>query len=185
MTPLSLHSRQGLPDSLRLLLPLYPRADWSDHRNFDGLIAFWLDRHLGFRSMTARMAEHAQAFLDRTEEPAVLAGRLAHLGNRFLQDLHGHHGIEDAHFFPRLTVLEPRLALGFEMLEADHQAIDGVLARFAASANALLRAPADLSLAGGFSHELGAITALLDRHLVDEEDLIVPVILDRGPQAFD
>ena len=185
MTSLSLHSRQGLPDALRLLLPLYPRADWSDHRNFDGLIAFWLDRHIGFRSMTARMAEHAQAFLDRTEEPAVLAGRLAHLGNRFLQDLHGHHGIEDAHFFPRLTVLEPRLALGFDMLEADHQAIDGVLARFTTSANALRSAPADLTLAGGFSRELGAITALLDRHLVDEEDLIVPVILDRGPQAFD
>ena len=185
MTKHSLDTRPGLPDALRLLLPLYPRADWADHRNFDGLVAFWLDRHLGFRSMTARMAEHGRSLLDRTEDPMVLAGRLSRLGNRFLQDLHGHHGIEDAHFFPRLARLEPRLSAGFDMLETDHQAIDGLLARFTASSNVMLSSTADLNLVELFSRDVAAITRLLDRHLVDEEDLIVPVILDRGPQAFD
>ena len=40
MTDLALDTRPGLPDALRLLLPLYPRANWTLHRNFDGLVSF-------------------------------------------------------------------------------------------------------------------------------------------------
>lgn len=185
MTAYPLENRQGLPDGLRILLPLYPRNLWSQHRNFDGLVAFWLDRHLGFRAKTARMAAETDALLDRARDPQDFAVGLSSLGNHFLHDLHGHHTIEDVHFFPRLTRMEPRLALGFDMLETDHQAIDGLLQRFTSAANALLRSPADLTLAAGFAGELAHITRLLDRHLTDEEDLIVPVILDRGPEALD
>jgi len=180
-----LDTRTGLPDSLRLLLPLYPRELWDKHHNFDGLVAFWLDRHLGFRRMTERMAADTQSLLDRAQDPQDFAARLSRLGNHFLQDLHGHHSIEDAHFFPRLTAMEPRLTRGFEMLETDHQAIDGLLQRFTTAANTLLQAPGDLTHAAGFASELSDIARLLDRHLIDEEDLIVPVILDRGPGALD
>ena len=185
MPPLSLDTRPGLPDSLRLLLPLFPRPDWPQHPNFDGLVAYWLDRHLSFRDLTARMTRDTQALLDQRVAPESYANTLARLGSHFLQDLHGHHTIEDAHFFPRLTLLEPRLTRGFDMLEADHHAIDAHLHAFATAANAVLTDPATLTAAAGFATNLAALTTLLDRHLTDEEDLIVPVILSHGPGAVE
>lgn len=185
MTLPPLESRTALPEALRLLLPDFPRPLWQGHRNFDGLVAFWLDRHLNFRALTARMQADARLFLDRKLDPQAHATGLLRLGNRFLQELHGHHRIEDAHFFPRLTALEPRLVAGFDMLETDHQAIDGLLQRFAAAANAVLQSPEATDPVATFHAELGQITALLDRHLTDEEDLIVPVILRHGPGAVE
>ena len=186
MTDLALASRPGLPEALRALLADFPRADWTLHRNFDGLVSFWLDRHLNFRDLTARMTLETHSVLDRSADPRLFAATISRLGNRFLTELHGHHQIEDSHFFPRLTALERRLERGFVMLEADHLAIDILLHRFTTSANAVLanwQTAALVSQAATFATDLSAITALLDRHLVDEEDLIVPVILRHGPGA--
>jgi hemerythrin-like domain-containing protein len=185
LTDLSLETRSRLPDALRLLLPDYPRSDWAGHDNFDGLVAFWLDRHLNFRDLTAGMSAATQSLMDRATDPQAYAASLARNGNRFLQELHGHHQIEDMHFFPRLTRLEPRLLRGFDMLETDHLAIGGLLDRFTTAANAVLTDPANLTAAAAFAADLDRITALLDRHLTDEEDLIVPVILHHGPGAVE
>jgi iron-sulfur cluster repair protein YtfE (RIC family) len=188
MTHTSLDTRTGLPDALRALLADYPRTDWTLHRNFDGLVSFWLDRHLNFRALTATMAAQTAAILDQSADPQHFAATLSHLGNRFLSELHGHHQIEDSYFFPRLTQLEHRLAHGFDMLETDHLAIDGLLHRFTTSANAVLttwQTPALLTHAAAFAADLHTITTLLDRHLTDEEDLIVPVILHHGPHMVE
>lgn len=185
---LPLETRTALPDPLRLLLAEFPRADWARHGNFDGLVAFWLDRHLAFRQMTADMTAQTQALLNGRTDPQVFALRLARQGSQFLDHLHGHHQIEDAHFFPALSLAEPKLARGFDLLEEDHLAIDRHLAGFVTSANTLLtgwRAAATLTpAAGGFLGSLEGITALLDRHLTDEEELVVPVILRHGPDHF-
>ena len=185
MPDLALARRHGLPDALRALLADHPRVDWTVHRNFDGLVSFWLDRHLNFRDLTARMSAATQSLLDRATDPQTYAAALARNGNRFLQELHGHHQIEDMHFFPRLTRLEPRLLRGFDMLETDHLAIGGLLDRFATSANAVLTDPSTLTHAAAFAADLATIATLLDRHLTDEEDLIVPVILRHGPGAVE
>lgn len=188
MTDISLTDRTGLPGPLQALLALYPRDTWTFHNNFDGLVAFWLDRHLNFRTLTAQMAQGAQAVLDGQIDPERHAATLTRLGNRFLTELHGHHQIEDAHFFPRMTRLERRLERGFQMLEADHHAIDGLLHGFTSSANAVLtgwQGPDQRSVTAAFLADLHKTTALLERHLTDEEDLIVPTILHHGPGVFD
>ena len=185
---LPLETRTALPDPLRILLAEFPRADWQAHGNFGGLVAFWLDRHLAFRRMTDEMRQQTEALLDGRLDPQVFAGRLSRQGSRFLDHLHGHHQIEDAQFFPQLALAEPRLAHGFDLLEADHQAIDRHLAGFVTSANTLLTGwqdPATLTqAAGSFLGAVAGITALLDRHLTDEEELVVPVILRHGPDHF-
>ncbi len=188
MTDLTLDTRTGLPDALRVLLADYPRTDWTLHRNFDGLVSFWLDRHLNFRALTSQMAADSQAVLDGTADPERFAGNLSRHGNRFLTELHGHHQIEDSYFFPRLTLLEHRLSYGFDMLETDHHALGDLLHRFTTSANAALTVwatPDLLTTTAAFAIDLSTITARLDRHLTDEEDLIVPVILRHGPQAVE
>ena len=75
------------------------------------------------------------------------------------------------------------------MLEGDHHHIHADMARTAEAANALLRA-----LQGGgeamrrcgddYAGASGALLKGLVRHLDDEEDLIVPLILDRSEKAL-
>jgi len=174
----------GLPDALRVLLDEYPRAGWPMDCNFHGLVSFWLDRHMMFRSLLTLMQGETEAVLDRRVEGKAFAARLSRLGGQFVGELHGHHQIEDAHYFPVLARKEARIAAGFDLLERDHQALDGRLDRFVKGANAVLNRagePATLTTAAGrFRDDLAGLTRLLDRHLVDEEDLVVPVILRHG-----
>jgi hypothetical protein len=186
--PLDLTAREGLPDALRVLLQDYPRAAWSRDPNFHGLVSFWLDRHLMFRRLVGAMTDDARAFLDRGMEARAYAGRLARLGQTFVAELHGHHGIEDAHYFPVLARAEPRIERGFALLEADHKALDPELAAFAGAANAVLGAVAAGAPAAdhgaAFLTRLAAMERLLDRHLTDEEELVVPVILRHGQRGL-
>lgn len=183
MTDLSLTARTGLPDALRVLLDELPRDRWEAHRAFHGLVSFWLDRHLMFRRLMEAMAHDTEAMLDKRIDPQRFAGAVSRHGGIFLQNLHGHHQIEDTQYFPRLRLIDPRLERGFDLLDADHHALDVVLARFADTANAVIRGVQDGDAMAGaqrFRRELLATRKLIDRHLVDEEDLIVPVILGHG-----
>ncbi|MBC7157770.1 MAG: hemerythrin domain-containing protein, partial [Rhodobacteraceae bacterium] len=163
----------------------YPRDLWESHREFDGLTRFWLERHLMFRTLLARSTEAAERHLDAPDDPRGFAAVTARLMGRFLDHLHGHHRIEDHHYFPTLSRLDPRLGPGFDLLEADHHDLDGHLHALAETTNTALRA-----LAGGTAAQdetaaylagLRRLGRFLDRHLTDEEDLVVPVILHHAP----
>jgi iron-sulfur cluster repair protein YtfE (RIC family) len=187
MTNTRLDTRPGLPDALRILLRDHPRELWSADPGFHGLVSFWLDRHLAFRDITARLLEDAEAVLDARIAPQTHGQRLARLGGHLVQDLHGHHQIEDHHYFPKLAALEPRLQKGFDILDSDHHALDAHLERFVKGANAILQSKGDpvahVAQSGRFRDELVRFRGFLDRHLIDEEDLIVPVILRHGDRA--
>lgn len=184
MTDLALSSRDGLPDALRVLLDAYPRQGWTTHPQFDGLIRFWLDRHLMFRRLLAEMQTGTEGLLDRKIDPQKFANQLSRYGGMFVNGLHEHHTIEDTHYFPKLQVKDDRVARGFDILDADHHALDGYLASFVESANGVLSRLDDRSLlqdnAGTFKAALNDMELLLNRHLTDEEDLVVPVILKYG-----
>ena len=183
-TDLALASRDGLPDALRVLLAEYPRAIWETDPGFDGLIRFWLDRHMMFRRVMVDMQEDARRLVDAKLEPAQYASRLSRYGGMFVNGLHEHHTIEDTHYFPKLSTKDPRIAGGFAILDKDHHDIDEHLNAFVASANGILQArdkrEVMQTLVGHFEAELSGLERLLDRHLNDEEELIVPVILKFG-----
>ena len=184
----ALEDRHGLPDALRVLLEDYPREAWESDPAFSQLIRFWLDRHLMFRRLLAGLTSDTETMLDGNSDLRTYAGRLSRLGSHFLQNLHGHHQIEDAHYFPRLATLDSRLARGFTILDRDHHAIDGHLSVFADEANGVLtkidapgipRAELERLRKG-----IARMTGFLDRHLTDEEELIVPVLLKYQPEGL-
>lgn len=174
-----LANRTGLPDALRALVREMPRDTWEAHPNFDGLTRFWMDRHLLFRDVLGRLQTGSRAYLDGTLDAREFAGDTGRHAGFLLNQLHEHHGIEDHHYFPQLAALEPRLAAGFELLDADHQALDGHIHALADTTNALLR-NTGRDTAGALDGHLALFARFLDRHLIDEEELVVPVILAHG-----
>lgn len=184
MPDLDIATRTGLPDALRVLVDALPRATWEEHPEFDGLTRFWLDRHLMFRDLQGRLLSETAVFLDRGMDPDRFGRTLHRLAGLFLNELHGHHGVEDTQYFPVLRRIDPRLAMGFDLLDADHHSLEGHLMALADDTNAVLRSladtPADRAPAGRLQANLGQFARFLDRHLTDEEDLVVPVLLASG-----
>lgn len=187
MTDLALATRSGLPDALRVLLAEFPREIWEVDPGFDGLIRFWLDRHLMFRRVVADMQNDAQTFIDGGLDTQAYAARLSKLGGMFVNGLHEHHTVEDTYYFPKLATKDTRIESGFAVLDRDHHDIDALLNKFVGRANDVLavrdKAVKMRDATGIFETELAVLEQLLDRHLNDEEELIVPVILKFGPPA--
>jgi len=184
MTELALAKRDGLPDALRVLVAEYPRDGWTTDPGFDGLIRFWLDRHLMFRRLMVEMTQSTQAMLDDKLDPQRYLGVLSRYGGMFVNGLHEHHTIEDDHYFPKLAAMDTRIERGFAILDKDHHVLDAFLQKFVEGANAVLGTVDNkgrMQTAAGKLHtQLTDLERLLDRHLLDEEDLIVPVILRYG-----
>ena len=179
MTPapgLALDQRTGLPDALRVLLSDYPRDVWEAHPDFNGLVQFWMQRHMMFRQLIKILSEDAQSFADGDVAFEGYAPRLRHYAGTLLNELHGHHQIEDQHYFPQLVGLDARVSRGFELLETDHEAMDRLLHGMAEGANSVLQG-GDI---GPFVDRIDLFAGLLERHLTDEEEIVVPVILHSG-----
>ena len=182
--PLTLDSRTGLPDALRVLLAEYPKQNWDQDPRFEGLLRFWLDRHLMFRKILKTMRDDTEKLLNKDLSAKFYAAHLSRYGGMFVQGLHEHHSIEDHHYFPKLIDLDARISQGFDILDADHHAIDDHLNRFVSGANAVLEYRDDATImapkADKLLMQLGNLERLLNRHLTDEEELVVPVVLKYG-----
>ncbi|MCU0900675.1 MAG: hemerythrin domain-containing protein [Cypionkella sp.] len=172
-----LTQRSALPADLVTLLDDWPRAGWSDVPGFEGLSAFWLDRHLGFRDLLGGLQRDAEQAAAHKIDPNRWHQRLLRGGEQLVQGLIGHHQIEDHSYFPAMQRLEPRLARGFDLLDADHHALDALLDGFVTAANDALQAPDIREAALVFHARLAPFERALIRHLEDEEDLVIPVIL--------
>lgn len=183
---LALETRERLPDALRVLLEKHPREGWARSGKLGPLAAFWLEKHLGFRRLLARLTAEAEGFLDGKNDPRAFAMAVSRLGGGFAQELHGHHMIEDHHYFPALKARESRLARGFEILDADHHALDAHLQRFVEDSNAALQAFQNGALganeAGAYLATLRRFEPFLDRHLVAEEEIVAPILLEHGEE---
>jgi hypothetical protein len=174
------------PAERDVLLKRHPREGWASRGSHD--VAFWLEVHRRFRHECAVIEglahDYRQQRLPLRDLAIVVAPRLSGL----VTDLHGHHQVEDFHYFPVFRRLAPQLMGGIDVLEHDHAELqqDSLAARGALRE---LRA----ALAGGDANA-GATAALaaqqfvtattrlclrIGRHLNDEEDLVVPLLLER------
>ena len=185
---LALPERDGLPDEVAYLRAAHPAAGWRAHASFGELARFWLHVHETLRHEAHGLARLTAALqsdaLDRQAFAAAFVPRM----NAFLQHLHAHHTIEDDAYFPKFRSLDPRAPRGFDLLEADHRLIDEALQASVDKARDLLAA---LAPAAGdsrprldaYAAEADRLKGLLVRHLADEEDLVIPAMLEHGERA--
>lgn len=153
----TLETRTGLPDALRVLVRQYPRDIWESHRNFDGHTRFWMQRHMMFREVMNEATRLTRSYLDSGLDRRAFSGDSAQIIGFMLNELHSHHQIEDIHYFPRLINVDARLSAGFDLLDADHQALDRHIHALADTTNAALRALQD----GAARNETGALLGKL------------------------
>src|SRR5262249_55403808 len=186
---LALARRSGWPEDLRVLLTRYPREQWDSHANLGDMARFWLSRHAMFRELSEAMGRIRVRFRTGQLRPGEFARQFVPRLQFMLDQLNVHHQIEDLYYFPILRDADARLTRGFEVLEGDHHHIHSDMASTAGTANALLQAlqgdPDTLRRCGdAYADASGLLVKGLMRHLDDEEDLIVPLILDRGEDAL-
>jgi hemerythrin-like domain-containing protein len=186
---LSLARRSGWPEDLRVLLTRYPREQWDTHANLGDMARFWLSRHAMFRELSVTIEDITRTFQTGQLLPAEFVRQFVPRLQFLLDQLNVHHRIEDMHYFPIFQAVEARLSRGFDVLESDHHHIHADMARTAETANALLKAlrgDADRlrSCGDDYADASAVFHKGLIRHLDDEEDLIVPLILDRGEKAL-
>lgn len=186
---LGLARRSGWPDDLRVLIARYPREQWDAHVNLGEMARFWLSRHAMFRELSVAIEQITAQFRAQVLQPADFARQFVPRLQFMLDQLNVHHQIEDLHYFPIFRVADVRLVRGFDVLEGDHHQIHADMALTAENANALLqglRADVDTlrRCSDAYAESSGTLIKGLIRHLDDEEDLIVPLILDRGEEAL-
>ena len=171
-----------MPEELRFLLDRYPRDSWDTHAGFKEKTRHWLGAHQMFRRVAERVRLDTEDLLNKDSAIDDYAARLSYYGGNLVGNLHGHHGWEDHSYFPELSAADPRFDAGLELLEKDHADLDRVLDDFTKSANRVIKLA---TLDEAQSREEAAqvhqsaqtIEAFLKRHLSDEEELAVPIIL--------
>lgn len=186
---LDLDTRTGWPESLRIFLDRYPRDGWLEHRNFGERMQFWMGVHGGFRQLGTALSSATTGLREGEVTPEGFRQWFVPRLNYLLSHLHTHHQIEDFDYFPLLTEAEPRLARGFEVLETDHEAIHVTIATLTEAANAFVVVDSQdrealLRSGDTYADASDHLIRQLMRHLDDEEDLIVPLVLDRGEEPL-
>jgi hypothetical protein len=173
------------PAQRRNLLQRHPRSSWAGAASLEA--AFWLDVHARFRHACADL----DALADDYRQHRRTAGELAVLAAPrlvgLLTDLRGHHQVEDFHYFPAFRRVAPKLAAGIDLLERDHTELQQDITA-ASKALKELRAAVEATSSGGdaelAAHHYVAAAGRLCRqlclHLTDEEDLVVPLLLEHG-----
>lgn len=171
-----------MPSGMQSLLLDFPRDTWDAHPGFKEKTRHWLGAHRMFRQLAASVRKDTESFLNGDQDAVDYAGRLSYRGGALVGNLHGHHGWEDHSYFPELSAADPRFDAGLEILEKDHADLDVVLDSFTRTANRTIKLvqldeKAAHEEAGKLHGVAQTIEAFLERHLTDEEELAVPIIL--------
>ncbi len=175
----SADKEERLTPDLLALREQHPRESWPALPR-GSLPSVWLSMHDSLRdgqAMLERLATHWQLKMidDATFRDRALPMLRQHLGH-----LHGHHRLEDTHYFPQFRSIQPHLVKGFDLLERDHAhlnaAIDVLedLTRRLASLD--LENPETRAHIQRMADALHRIGPDLRQHLLDEEDLVIPLL---------
>ena len=149
--------------------------------------AFWLEVHDHLRRDAAGLAAASGDYRDSPAQLAVVAApRLRGL----IAAMHGHHQIEDFHYFPAFRRSQPHLSAGFDRLEREHASLNGAVdAALAALGELRVTAELPAEPAASATQQLAvqryvdaaaALCRELEQHLKDEENLVVPLLSEGG-----
>ncbi|WP_298980379.1 hemerythrin domain-containing protein [uncultured Psychrobacter sp.] len=185
-------SQQALDDDLFSLAPRHPdsrlKADWLFLYNklppdkwFGADYAYktsgWLKVHTNIRKRQRILVQISEAYISGEFDWSEYRSQILKRINMHVLKLHQHHGVEDEGFFPEFVSMYPKLAPAFEILGHDHEYLNELLDKLQIQNDMLARSEVeDKALAEELHKTLVAVTDLLQQHLTDEEDLVIPIL---------
>lgn len=182
MTNHPISDRTELPEEFQTLLKDYPREAWEDHPDMAPFTQNWLEAHAMFRRLDKIIITDTQKFLDKARSGESFAQRIGFYGGQLIENLHRHHHFEDEQFFPTISSVTTDFDRGLKMLETDHVALTKAMEAFVIAGNSAIDLavqddPQAFKSAGKVLDKAQALQDFLTRHLADEEDLVVPILL--------
>jgi hypothetical protein len=172
------------PAAAARLLERHPRSSWAAVAT--PTTHFWIEVHDDFRRECVALTLAGDECRERRITPRSYAALVAPRLRGLLGHLQGHHEVEEHHYFPTLRDSAPALGPAFDRLAADHVALDGdatralaALAELVAAAESPQASQASRVAAERFAAECDVLCRHLVRHLSDEEDLVIPLLLER------
>ena len=185
-------SQQALDDDLFSVAPRHPdsrlETDWLFLYNklppdqwFGADYAYktsgWLKVHTNIRKRQRILVQISEAYISGEFDWSEYRSQILKRINMHVLKLHQHHGVEDDGFFPEFVSMYPKLAPAFEILGHDHEYLNELLDKLQIQNDQLARSEVeDKALAEELHKTLVAVTDLLQQHLTDEEDLVIPIL---------
>ena len=179
-----INQRHELSFGIRQTLPVGSvREDWAGHPRSDGSAGFWQSVHRDLLKGSAAFTKGFQSLLDVPEtelDQKHGVQRLTNYGASLISFAHHHHEIEDHNYFPQIRALYPQIDHAMTLLDCDHRILDEAL-------NDTELALANLSQTTATRDQIAAIykggqalDKILNRHIWDEEDIVIPILLAHG-----
>ena len=185
-------SQQALDDDLFSLAPRHPdsrlETDWLFLYNklppdqwFGADYAYktsgWLKVHTNIRKRQRILVQISESYISGEFDWSEYRSQILKRINMHVLKLHQHHEVEDEGFFPEFVSMYPKLAPAFEILGHDHEYLNELLDKLQIQNDQLARSEVeDKALADASHKTLEAVTDLLQQHLTDEEDLVIPIL---------
>jgi len=185
-------SQQALDDDLFSVAPRHPdsrlETDWLFLYNklppdqwFGADYAYktsgWLKVHTNIRKRQRILVQISEAYISGEFDWSEYRSQILKRINMHVLKLHQHHEVEDDGFFPEFVSMYPKLAPAFEILGHDHEYLNELLDKLQIQNDQLARSEIeDKALAEELHKTLVAVTDLLQQHLTDEEDLVIPIL---------
>jgi len=173
--------RKGLPNIIKSQLLPIARVDWSNHPNYGGSAAFFIQYHGNLLNTAYFITNELLALLSKPELSHTIDETFKQIlrsGVYLVDKAHHHHQIEDTVYFPQFRKILPNFNLAMDLLDNDHQVLDNALQVFRAHINKLFRQTSitEQSLNTLYQQASG-LQKILKRHLQDEEEIIIPIFL--------
>jgi hypothetical protein len=172
--------RPGLTEELRALLFAVPKADWDAHPNYWRGAEMWQAIHRSLLHESGLFVSGLEKLADlpRGEmESGLLLNDLRHLGQHLVGHAHVHHHVEDDHYFPRLKQVFGQLSRPIDLLDCDHRVLEESLDAVEGHVARLSAETADRDAIGAALADARKLDHVLNRHLEDEEDIVIPALL--------
>jgi hypothetical protein len=174
-----LRHRTELPGEWLYLARAFPRERWAE-LSPRSTAAHWLDMHEGFRFGQRHLSDLGTAWREQRIEFAPFRDRFVSGLGQYLHGMQVHHRVESTAYFPQFQAIEPRLSRGFNLLETDHHEIDRILFELAETGRTLRALdPHSDGARGTAENVIGIVEGSsmpIARHLLDEEDLVIPLL---------
>lgn len=184
--------QQALDDDLFSLAPRHPdsrlETDWLFLYNklppdqwFGADYAYktsgWLKVHTNIRKRQRILVQISDAYISGEFDWSEYRSQILKRINMHVLKLYQHHGVEDDGFFPEFVSMYPKLASAFEILGHDHEYLNELLDKLQIQNDQLARSEVeDKALAEELHDTLVKVTDLLQQHLTDQEDLVIPIL---------